>query len=100
MMDWDQRCPAPESFVALYRKPGAARAHAEPAWLMERHDLCEQLAQQLLPAVRASMADDGLSASDMVPRCRSVLASPEIGLAQAEVQWVIQRVLELAGQMG
>jgi hypothetical protein len=91
----DQRCLPPASFLALY-SDARKRPTQSLDWLTERHDLCESLAQQLSPAARAAMAEDGLGLDDLMPRCRQVLAHPDIGLSAAEVSWVLSRVAEIA----
>jgi hypothetical protein len=91
----DQRCPPPASFLALYTD-ARKRPTESLDWLIERHDLCESLAQQLSPSVRAAMADDGLGLDDVMPRCRQVLEHPGIGLSAAEVSWILSRLSELA----
>lgn len=97
-LDDDQRCPPPASFLAIHTETPGRGPGLPLTVLVERHDLCESLATQLLPLARARVAEDGLLLQDVLPRCRAVLEDPDIGLMPAEIGWVLTRLEELAGQ--
>lgn len=88
LRDTDQRCPPPASFLALDPTLPIDTA-------IERHDLCEALARQLAEAAHTYMGRDGVLFHDVLPRCRRVAESPDIGLSETEVGWVLTRVREL-----
>ena len=93
-MSDSQLTPIPERFEALCG--GASLRPAERRALHARYELCEDLAQQLLPTAQALLHDDGLARSDVLDRMAMALNQPESGLLAGEVQWVVGRLAELA----
>jgi hypothetical protein len=90
----DQLTPVPDSFLALYR--GARGRLLEPAaTVRERYELCEDLANQVMPAAQALHHDDGLAEDDVLGRIQAGLAHPDAGLREGEATWVVTRLAEL-----
>lgn len=95
-MDEDQSAEIPASFLALYT--GARQRLLEPAAVVRRrHDLCEDLAQQIVPAAQGLMHDNRLAEEDVLARLHGALAAPEAGLRDGEAGWVVTRAAELLG---
>lgn len=93
-MPEDQLTPLPESFLKLYQ--GLRGRLLEPAAAVRaRYELCEDLAQQVVPAAQALHHDDGLAEDDVLGRIGAALAQPEAGLRDGEAVWVVTRLAEL-----
>lgn len=93
-MSDDQLTPLPESFLAL-AGPSRRRSAAELAELRARYELCEDLANHLVPSAQALLHDDGLAEEDVLWRCHQGLAQPASGLQPGEAGWVVRRLAEL-----
>jgi hypothetical protein len=90
----DQLTPLPESFLKLYQ--GLRGRLLEPAAAVRaRYELCEDLANQVMPAAQALHHDDGLGEDDVLSRIAQALAHPDAGLRDGEAHWVVQRLAEL-----
>ena len=90
----DQLTPLPESFLALGGgRP--LRGQAAQAELRARYELCEDLANTLVPSAQALLHDDGLTEEDVLWRCHMGLAQPASGLQAGEAGWVVRRLAEL-----
>jgi hypothetical protein len=86
----------PESFIALHSTP-RGRLTLPRDELRQRYELCEDLAQQLMPQGQRLHHDLGLAQSDVVERCHAGLCTPESGLTPPEAGWVVTRLAELLG---
>lgn len=95
MYDDDQTF-IPPSFVALHSSP-AGRLKVDKAFLKERHEVCEDLAQHLTTHCRNIHVEIGVDEQDVLSRCHQGLATPESGLSESEAHWVIVRLAELLG---
>ncbi len=93
-MSDDQLTPLPESFLALAGS-GRRLSRAELAEWRGRYELCEDLANHLVPSAQALLHDDGLAEEDVLWRCHQGLAQPASGLQPGEAGWVVQRLAEL-----
>jgi hypothetical protein len=93
-MSEDQLTPLPESFLKLYT--GARGRLLEPAdQVRARYELCEDLANQVMPAAPALHHDDGLAEDDVLGRIHAGLSTPDAGLRDGEPRWVVTRLAEL-----
>jgi hypothetical protein len=90
--------PVPDSFVALYLKPGRSKPTAPWDYIAERHEFCDDLAQLLTDRARHTQWDLGLDESTVLERMHTALASdaqPVVSVTEA--QWVVCRLAELLG---
>jgi len=85
----------PESFLALFLSPGRSRPGASHAHIMERYELCEDLACALVEQANTKKWELGVEKEDVVARIHQGLLSGETGLTEAETQWVTRRLSEL-----
>lgn len=85
----------PESFQDLFRQPGRHRLTEPWHHVLQRYEVCEDLAQVLCPQARALRSDLGVTAQDIAHRMGPVLEHPEVGLAPEEQRWVLTRLIEL-----
>jgi hypothetical protein len=86
----------PDSFTELYRGQGG-RLMVLVEELRARYELCEDLAQQVVPAAQALRHDDGLTEDDVLDRLEQALSNPDSGLREDEARWVVRRLDELLG---
>ena len=85
----------PDSFMALYVKPGHDRPSASRQHISARYELCEDLANQLFELARAHHFDQGVAEDVVLRRMHDGLQDPSSGLAASEAGWVIRRLAEL-----
>lgn len=85
----------PESFVALFVPPGRIKPTEPYAWIAERHELCEDMAQMLSEQASQLQWQLGVHESDVLARMHQGLLGGTTGLSQAEAGWVIKRMAEL-----
>ena len=96
MDDGNQR-QVPEAFVRLYVPPGRIKPMLPWAELLERHELCEDLAQMLGETARAQLHELGITEADVLKRIRAGLSATDLGLTEAESGWVTGRLAETLG---
>jgi hypothetical protein len=95
MMSDDNQILIPESFLALFLSPGRSKPSASHAHIMERYELCEDLASALVEQANTRKWELGVETGDIAARMRLGLLSGETGLTEAEAQWVTSRLAEL-----
>lgn len=91
----DHQIDVPTSFQDLFRSRPGARLNEPWHHVLARYEVCEDLAQMLLPQARAFQADLGVTPADVVTKMASALAHPAVGLATEELDWVRTRLIEL-----
>ena len=85
----------PESFVALYVKPGQYKTSLPKAEVMQRYDLCEDLANMLQDPISAQQFQLGITEDDALKTCwQGLLVQPDL-VQPAEAFWVVCRLAEL-----
>jgi hypothetical protein len=93
-MQDDQLTPIPESFLKLYQ--GLRNRLLEPAATVRaRYELCEDLANQVMPMAQALHHDERLAEDEVLGRIGTGLAHPDSGLSEDEARWVVMRLAEL-----
>ena len=85
----------PPSFVALFVLPGKTRPSASHAEVAVRYELCEDLAQTLVPTATQLQLMRDLHASAVLAQCLEALAGPGAVVESAEARWVVCRLAEL-----
>jgi hypothetical protein len=85
----------PESFLALFLSPGRSKPNASHAHIMERYELCEDLACALVGQANTKQWELGVEKEDIVERIHQGLLCGETGLGDAEARWVKLRLAEL-----
>lgn len=91
----------PDSFLALFIAPGARKPSASRAEVLQRYELCEDLANLLTDTAGTLLFQLGITEHDVLERCHSGLLPSEEGppavVSEAEAHWVITRLAELMG---
>lgn len=96
-MDDSNQRHVPDAFIQLHVAPGRIKPSLPWAELLERHELCEDLAQMLGETARAQLHDLGITEGDVLARIRSGLPDTGLGLTDGEMDWLIGRLAETLG---
>ena len=87
----------PASFVALFVPPGRIKPTAAHAFILERYELCEDMATMLVDPAQTRRWELGITEADVLLRVHRGLAGGQAGLDAAEAGWVTRRLAELLG---
>ena len=85
----------PASFVALFVPPGKFKPSEPYEVIMQRHELCEDMAQLLTEQASQLQWKLGIHESDVLERLHQAISDGATGLSAAEAVWVIKRLAEL-----
>ena len=96
-MSDDNQIIIPPSFIALFVEPGRIKPSATKEHILERYDFCEDLASMLTETASNKLWELGITESDVLSRMHQGLVVADIGVNEAEAQWVITRLAELLG---
>ena len=94
-MDSNNQIIIPDSFIALFVQPGRAKPSAEYAVILQRYELCEDLACALVDQANTKKWELGVETQDIVQRINLGLAGGSAGVSDAEAEWVCKRLTEL-----
>lgn len=96
-MPIDNQIEPPQSFMALYIKPGQTRPNAPQELVLARYEQCEDMAMILAEQAQNLVFKEGLSEKEVLERCHQGLLADSSGFHEKEAQWVICRLAELLG---
>ena len=96
-MSDDSQIEVPQSFLALFVVAGRARMSLSRAELAQRYELCEDLANMLVPTAQEMFHGLGITESDVLQRSYQGLCTEPAVVSAAEAGWVIFRLAELSG---
>jgi len=96
MTSEDQRS-IPEAFTAGFKSAGRLRPGITRQLLLERHELCEDLAQMLTETAQARRWELGIAEDQVLERIRRGLPQAGLELSDFESGWVMARLAELLG---
>jgi hypothetical protein len=96
-MSDESQIVVPPSFIALFVAPGRTRPGASREFIVERHELCEDLATLLTDTARTRLWDLGITEADVLQRIGRGLPGSELGLSIGEQRWVLTRLAEMLG---
>lgn len=91
----DNQILIPDSFLDLHRDRSRTRLRTPIATVRARYELCEDLAQQLIPQAQHIHYDLGIAEDEVLIRLEEGLRSPGAGLSEDEAVWVSRRLAEL-----
>ncbi|MBL0421491.1 hypothetical protein JI739_14125 [Ramlibacter sp. AW1] len=94
-MDDPNQIDVPPSFIALYTTPSGQRLLQPIAFVRERYELCEDLAQLLTQRAAAIQFGSHRSPAEVLGQMGATLAAGESPVQPAEAAWVISRLAEL-----
>ena len=93
----DSQIDVPESFIALYRRPGRSKLSAPRDEIATRYGFCEDLAQALTDQAGGVHHGQGVDEDEVLSRCLRGLQTADSGVDAAEARWVVRRLAELLG---
>jgi hypothetical protein len=85
----------PESFMALYVKPGQYKPSLPRAELTARYELCEDMAHMLMDTASVQQFQLGIAEDDALQRCWLGLKLEPMAITSDEAFWVVCRMAEL-----
>lgn len=85
----------PQSFLALYTKPGNSKPHAARNHIAVRYELCEDLAAMLTQTAPDHQFALGVTEADVLERCHLGLLGDGAVVDAPEALWVVRRLAEL-----
>lgn len=95
LMGDDSQVVVPEAFVALFVENGRQRLSASRLEIVQRHELCEELATSLTDRALQVLRDHDATEEEVLRHVLQGLASPASGLSPPEADWVTRRLAEL-----
>lgn len=87
----------PPSFLALYTTPHRVRLTVNRDTLLQRYELCEDMAQMLTTTAGEMQWSLGITENDVLRQCHRGLLSDAAVVSADEAQWVVSRLAELMG---
>ena len=93
----DNQIEPPQSFIALYVKPGQSRSSATQDVVLARYEQCEDMACILAEQAQTLAFKENLSEKEVLERCHRGLQTGDAHFTENEAAWVICRLAELLG---
>lgn len=93
-LDPESQVLVPESFIALH-VARSGRLTVPRHELLERYELCEDMAGALVEQCRTIHFRDGVDEAEVLRRCLAGLLAEPAVLTPAQALWVVQRTAEL-----
>lgn len=96
-MSDDNQINIPPSFTALFVMPGRIKPSASREHIVERYDLCEDLATMLTETASDTKWALQVTEDDVLERIQLGLLAEGSGVDANEARWVMTRLAELLG---
>ena len=96
-MSDDSQIVAPPAFIALYVPPGRIKPTESRDFILQRHELCEDMANLLTETAQTQLWQLGITEADVLERVHRGLSGGTAGLNDAEAAWVVHRLAEVLG---
>ena len=84
-----------QSFLLLFCEPGRNKPSAPRAHIAQRYELCEDMAQMLVPTAQELLQKLGVAESDVLERVFAGLTGDDAVVTRLEATWVVRRLAEL-----
>ncbi len=97
MNDDANQVHVPESFMALFTRPGSYRLTESRSVVQERYELCEDMAQMLTEQASNHLHGLGITEQDVLGKMLLALRAEGSPVSPAEATWVVRRLAELLG---
>jgi hypothetical protein len=95
MSDEESQIVTPPSFIALFVPPGRVKPTESRAFIAERFELCEDMANMLTEPAQTRLWELGITEADVLERMHQGLLAEPAALTPAEAGWVTHRLAEL-----
>jgi hypothetical protein len=96
-MSIDNQIEPPQSFMAMYVKPGQTRPNAPQEVVLSRYEQCEDMATILAEQAQTIAFKENLTEKEVLARCHQGLLDDASDFNQNEARWISCRVAELLG---
>ena len=96
-MPIDNQIEPPQSFMAMYVKPGRDRINAPQQAVLARYEQCEDMASVLTEHAQTLAFNGDFSESEVLARCHQGLLDDASVFNENEARWIICRLAELLG---
>lgn len=96
-MSIDNQIEPPQSFMAMYVKPGQTRPNAPQDVVLARYEQCEDMVCVLTEHAQTLAFKDSFTESEVLTRCHQGLLDGASDFNENEARWVIYRLAELLG---
>lgn len=96
-MPIDNQIEPPQSFMAMFVKPGQSRPNAPQEVVLARYEQCEDMATILAEQAQTLALKENLSEKEVLERCHLGLLKGDAHFNEKEAAWVICRLAELLG---
>ncbi len=96
-MPIDNQIEPPQSFMAMYVKPGQTRPNAPQEVVLARYEQCEDMATLLAEQAQTIAFKENLSEKEVLERCHHGLLTESSDFTEKEAVWVTYRLAELLG---
>lgn len=94
-MDDSHQIEIPPSFMALYTPAGRPKPTLPWRALLERYELCEDMAQMLTEPTANRLLEPGITETEVLQSCLAGLLSEPAVVTAEEGHWVVTRLAEL-----
>jgi hypothetical protein len=94
-MSDESQIVVPPSFIALFIEPGRIKPNAAREHILERYELCEDMATMLVDHARSKLWELGIAEADVLERIHRGLLEAEGGVDGVQARWVVTRLAEL-----
>ncbi|MEN9383321.1 MAG: hypothetical protein RL323_464 [Pseudomonadota bacterium] len=91
----DNQIHVPPSFTELFLQPGKVKPSLPLAEILQRYELCEDMAQMLTDPASELLVKLGVTEADVLHKMRLGLEADGTALSPAEALWVTCRLAEL-----
>ncbi len=96
-MSIDNQIEPPQSFMAMFVKPGQTRLNVPQDVVLARYEQCEDMATILAEQAQTIAFKENLSEKEVLERCHKGLQTGDGHFTEKEAFWVICRLAELMG---
>jgi hypothetical protein len=96
-MPIDNQIEPPQSFIALFVKPGQTQPNRPQEVVLARYEQCEDMATILAEQAQTIAFKENLSEKEVLERCHRGLQAGDGHFNENEAAWVICRLAELLG---
>lgn len=96
-MPIDNQIEPPQSFMAMYVKPGQTRPTAPQEVVLARYEQCEDMATILSEQAQTIAFKENLTEKEVLERCHQGLIVDSSGFNEKEALWVTYRLAEMLG---
>ena len=96
-MPIDNQLEIPQSFMAIYVKPGHSKPSASHEVILRRYERCEDMACILIEHAQTMAFKEDFSEQEVLVRCHQGLLVDASNFTERESAWIVRRLAELLG---